>query len=38
MPRAVALKPGGPTTTAGERLGDRHMPGGQRPLGPANGA
>ena len=25
------------TTTAGERLGDRHMPGGRRPLGPANG-
>ena len=25
------------TTTAGGRLGDRHMPGGRRPLGPANG-
>ena len=24
------------TTTAGERLGDRHMSGGRRPLGPAN--
>ena len=24
------------TTTAGGRLGDRHMPGGRRPLGPAN--
>ena len=24
------------TTTAGERLRDRHMPGGRRPLGPAN--
>ena len=25
------------TTTTGGRLGDRHMPGGRRPLGPANG-
>ena len=25
------------TTTAEGRLGDRHMPGGRRPLGPANG-
>ena len=25
------------TTTAGGRLGDRHMPGGRRPLDPANG-
>ena len=25
------------TTTAGGRLRDRHMPGGRRPLGPANG-
>ena len=25
------------TTTAGGRLGDRHMPGGRRPLGLANG-
>ena len=24
------------TTTAGGRLGDRHMPGGRRPPGPAN--
>ena len=24
------------TTTAGGRLGDRHLPGGRRPLGPAN--
>ena len=24
------------TTTAGGQLGDRHMPGGRRPLGPAN--
>ena len=24
------------TTTAGRRLGDRHIPGGRRPLGPAN--
>ena len=24
------------TTTVGGRLGDRHMPGGRRPLGPAN--
>ena len=25
------------TTTAGDGSGDRHMPGGRRPLGPANG-
>ena len=32
----MALKPGGPPLP-GDGLGDRHMPGGQRPLGPANG-
>ena len=33
----VGDPPARSTTTAGGRLGDRHMPGGQRPLGPANG-
>ena len=32
----VALKPGGPPLP-GDGSGDRHMPGGRRPLGPANG-
>ena len=32
----MALKPGGPPLP-GDGSGDRHMPGGQRPLDPANG-
>ena len=32
----MALKPGGPPLP-GDGSGDRHMPGGRRPLGPANG-
>ena len=32
----MALQPGRTTTAVGGRLGDRHMPGGRRPLGPAN--
>ena len=32
----MALKPGGPPLP-GNGSGDRHMPGGRRPLGPANG-
>ena len=32
----VALRPGRPPL-AGDGSGDRHMPGGRRPLGPANG-
>ena len=35
MPR-VWLSSQVATTTAGGRLGDRHMPGERRPLGPAN--
>ena len=36
MPREWPLKPGGPPLP-GDGSGDRHMPGGRRPLGPANG-
>ena len=32
----VALRPGRPPLP-GDGSGDRHMPGGRRPLGPANG-
>ena len=32
----MALKPGRPPLP-GDGSGDRHMPGGRRPLGPANG-
>ena len=32
----MALKSGGPPLP-GDDSGDRHMPGGRRPLGPANG-
>ena len=32
----MALKSGGPPLP-GDGSGDRHMPGGRRPLGPANG-
>ena len=32
----VALRPGRPSLP-GDGSGDRHMPGGRRPLGPANG-
>ena len=32
----MALKPGGPPLP-GDGSGDRHMPGGRRPQGPANG-
>ena len=32
----MALKPGGPPLP-GDGSDDRHMPGGRRPLGPANG-